>query len=140
DPPPKVNPPPPPPVSRPPAPQPAAPAAPVATPAAAPVAPPSVVHPTAAERRAVAKRRAQRRAARSARARAAAAKNLVAGHGRERANNVLAAGSGSSSSGWGVAFLVVAFSLTLLLFGLALTPAWAVPWSRASRALEARRD
>jgi hypothetical protein len=141
DPPPKANPPPPPAVvTPPPAPQPVAPA-PVAP---APPATPSVVHPTAAERRAVAKRKAARaaqaRARARAQARAAAAKKLAAAHRSERAKDVLAAGSDGPSSDWGLPFLLGAFSLALLMLGLALVPAWVVPWSRASRALEARRD
>jgi hypothetical protein len=37
-------------------------------------------------------------------------------------------------------FLVAAFGAALLMLGLALTPARAVPWSRAARALSDRRD
>ena len=53
---------------------------------------------------------------------------------------MLVAGNDSPSSDWGMAFLITAFSLALLLLGLALTPAWAVPWRRASHKLEARRE
>jgi hypothetical protein len=98
---------------------------------------PSVVHPTAAEHQAAATRRAERKAAR---ARAAAAKRIEAAHRRERARDVLVARSDSPSSDWGLAFLITAFTLALLMLGLALTPAWAVPRGRASRALEARRE
>jgi hypothetical protein len=149
DPPPKSKPLPPPPAQ--PAPQPApvepAPVVP------APVAPPAVVHPTAAElraeakRRAAAKREAKREAiraarARAAKARAAAAKKQAAAQRRERerAKDVLAAGDGNPSSPSGLPFLLVAFSLALVLFGLALTPEWAVPWRRGARALEAHRE
>ena len=44
------------------------------------------------------------------------------------------------SSNSGLPFLLVAFSLALVLLGLALTPAWAVPWRRGARALEERRE
>jgi hypothetical protein len=148
DPPPKANPPPP----AEPAPQPPAPVEPAPV-APAPAAPPAVVHPTAAERRAAAlqeaaaKRQAQRKAAnaaraRAARAKAAAAKKLAAAQRRDRARakDVLAAGDGSPSSNSGLPFLVAAFSMALVLFGLALTPAWAVPWRRGARVLEARRE
>ena len=54
---------------------------------------------------------------------------------------MLAAGStGSSSSNSGLPFLLAAFSLALVLLGLALTPAWAVPWRRGARALEEHRE
>ena len=143
DPPPKANrppPPPPPQASAPTVPQPAAPVA------AAPVAAPSVVHPTVAERRAAAERRvaaarrAQRKAVRAARARAGAAKKLAAAHRRERAQAPLVTMGGTPSSNWGLPFVLVTFCAALLMLGLALTPARAVPWSRASRVLEDRRD
>lgn len=136
DPPPKANPPPPPPSFRPPpAAQPAAPA-PIATPPATP----AVVHPTAAERRAAAELRAKRKAERTARAKRAAAKKLAAAHRRERAQAAPLATAGTTSSNWGLPFLLVVFSAALLMLGLALMPARAVPWSRASRVLEDRRD
>jgi len=53
---------------------------------------------------------------------------------------VLAAGSTSSSSNSGLPFLLAAFSLALVLLGLALTPVWAVPWRRGARALEDHRE
>lgn len=133
DPPPKATPPPAPHVSGPPAAQPAAPV--VVAPAA-----PAVVHPTAAERRAAEARRAQRKAARVARARRSAAKKLAAAHRRERAQPSIVTAGGTPSSGSAIPFLLVTFSAVLLILGLALTPAWAVPWGRASRALEARRE
>jgi len=155
DPPPKSNPPPPPPAQPAPEPAPVEPA-PVAP---APVAPPAVVHPSAAERRAEARRRAaaqrqakleaKRQAIRAARARAVAARAAAAKQQaaaarrqRERAKDVLAAGDGNGgpSSPSGLPFLLVAFSLALVLFGLALTPEWAVPWRRGARALEAHRE
>lgn len=52
----------------------------------------------------------------------------------------MAGASGSSSSSVALPFLLVAFTAALLMLGLALTPARAVPWSRASRVLEDRRD
>lgn len=134
DPPPKAAPPPPPQASGPPAPQPAAPVA------VAPVAAPTVVHPTAAERRAAAARRAKRKAARAKRAQRIAATKLAAAHRRERAQAPLVAASGTPSSSLGLPFLLVVFSAALLMLGLALMPARAVPWSRASRVLEDRRD
>ena len=145
DPPPKAKPAPPPPVSRPApvAPQPVAPVAPT------PVAPaaPAVVHPTAAERRAVAARKARaREVARAKRERAAARKQqaaLLRAHARERrAEQTRLSGpvAGSEPSVSALPFRVVAFGLSLAFLGLALTPAWAVPWGRASRALEERRD
>jgi hypothetical protein len=53
---------------------------------------------------------------------------------------VLVAGNDGASSNWRMAFLFALFSPALLLLALALMPAQVVPWSRASRALEARRD
>ena len=135
DPPPKAPPPAPQPVA-PPAAQPAAPA----PPAIAPAVPPRVAGPTAAERRAAAARRAKRKAARAARAKRAAAERRAAADRRERAPALLVAGRDTPSSSWGTPFLLVAFSAALLLLGLALTPARAVPWNRASQLLEDRRD
>ena len=137
DPPPKVAPPPPPPVraTPPPVTQPVAPA-PVVTPVT-----PSVTHPTAAEIRAAAVLRAKLKAARAARAKAAAAKKAEAARRRERAQDALvSAASNSPSSSWGLPFILIAFSTALVLLGLALMPARAVPWSRASRVLDDRRD
>ena len=134
DPPPKVAPPPPPPVraTPPPATQPVAPA---------PVITPSVTHPTAAEIRAAAVSRAKRKAARAARAKAVAAKKAQAVRRRERAQDALvAASSDTPSSSWGLPFILIGFSIALALLGLALMPARAVPWSRASRVLDDRRD
>ena len=141
DPPPKA-PPPPPAVSRPPAPQPVVPPAaqPAAPPAIAPVAAPQVVHPTAAERRAEAAHRAKRKAARAARASRVAEQKLAVAHRRERAQALLIAANDTPSSSRRMPFLLVAFSAAVLLLGLAGTPARAVPWSRASRVLEDRRD
>ncbi len=71
----------------------------------------------------------------------ATAKKLAAAHRSERAKDVLAAGNtSSSSSNSGLPFLLVAFSLALVLLGLALTPAWAVPWRRGAHALEEHRE
>jgi hypothetical protein len=52
----------------------------------------------------------------------------------------LLAARDTTSSSWGTPFLLAAFGGALLLLGLALTPARAVPWSRASQLLEDRRD
>lgn len=141
DPPPIVKRAPPPPVVQPAAPQPVAPQpvapAPVAV-APAPVAP-AVKRPTAADRRAGAARRAAR--AEAARIRAAVAR-LSHAPRREKSRAPLVAvsdpGPGSSTST--LPFLLVALATGLLFLGLALTPAWAVRWSRVSHVLEERRD
>jgi hypothetical protein len=101
---------------------------------------PSIVHPTPAERRAAAVRRAKRKAARVAKAKLIAAKKGATSDRRIRAQDPLPAGNTTSSSSWGLPFILIAFSTALVLLGLALTPARAVPWSRASRVLEDRRD
>lgn len=140
DPPPKVVPPPPPQAPRPPAPQPAAPPR-FVPPAVTAPARPALVHPTAAERRTAARRRAKRKAARVARAKQRiASTKLAAAHRRERARNVLAAGDDARSSTFAMPFLLLALGGATLLLGLALTPAAVVPWDRASRALEDRRE
>ena len=97
---------------------------------------PAVVHPTVAERRAAAKR-AIAVAARIARTQRLAAQRSVASPRVQRRELSSPAADGSSSA---LPFLIVAFGAALVLLGLALTPAWAVPWHRASRALEDRRD
>jgi hypothetical protein len=107
-----------------------------------------VVHPTAAEQRAVAERRAAVRRAklRAARLeRAAARKRATAARAkaRERAKTKLsprAVAGASPSSSSALPYLIVAFGAALLMLGLALTPASAVPWSRAARVLQDRRD
>jgi hypothetical protein len=113
-----------------------------------------VVHPTAAEQRAVAKRRAtaRRTKLRAARLeRAAALKRATAAleratavrvKARERATTQLSprAAGASSSSPSALPYLLVAFGAALLMLALALTPARAVPWSRAARVLQDRRD
>jgi hypothetical protein len=140
DPPPKSNPVPPPP-------RPVVAPQPVAPVAVAPV----VVQPTAAERRAAAVRQAL--AARRARARVARARARVA---RARSQRIAAkrraapnapavprpelASPGGSSGTSALPFLLVACGAALALLGLALTPAWVVPWSHASRVLEEHRD
>lgn len=132
DPPPKSN-PPPPPVAKPPVVQPVAPPPVAQTPVV-----PAVVHPTAAEQKAAA-RRAELKKARAAQARRAKkAEKVAAAQRRARALTQLSTGRNSSSAA--LPFLFVAFAVALIMLGLALTPAWAVPWSRASRALEDRRD
>jgi hypothetical protein len=97
---------------------------------------PAVGHPTPAESRAAAKRIAVV-AARIARTQRLAVQRSVATSSVRR--RVLSS-SAADGSGSALPFLVVAFGAALLLFGLALTPARAVPWHRASRALEDRRD
>ena len=52
----------------------------------------------------------------------------------------VAAANDTPSSSWGLPFILIAFSTALALLGLALMPARAVPWSRASRVLDDRRD
>jgi hypothetical protein len=101
---------------------------------------PSVVHPTPAERRAAAVRRAKRKAARVAKAKRIAAQKGATSSRRIRAQEPLAAGNNTPSSSRGLPYILVAFSIALVLLGLALTPARAVPWHRASRVLEDRRD
>jgi len=143
DPPPQAKPPPPPPPAPPPvvAPQPVSPEP--VSPQPAPPQPdppavfvPAVVHPTAAERRAAAQR-AIAVAARIARTERIAAQRPVATPRAQRRELSSPASDGSASA---LPFLIVAFGTALVLLGLALTPAWAVPWHRASRALEERRD
>jgi hypothetical protein len=48
--------------------------------------------------------------------------------------------AGASSSGSAFPLLAIAFGVGVLLLGLAVTPARAVPWGRASRALDGSRD
>jgi hypothetical protein len=144
DPPPIKHAPPPPPAPQPqppPAPQPAAPPPPPI--AVTPVAPArSVVHPTAAERRAAQRRRAARiraaiaKAAQSRReGRLGVSTPVVV---RPRPATVAAGPSGSS--GAALPLLLIAFTAAIVMLGLALTPTRAVPWSRASHALEDHRD
>jgi hypothetical protein len=113
-----------------------------------------VVHPTAAERRAVEERRAAARRAKLRAARleqAAALKRATAAleratapgaKARERATTQLSPGAAgaSPSSPSALPYLLVAFGAAVLMLSLALTPARAVPWSRAARVLQDRRD
>jgi hypothetical protein len=90
-------------------------------------------------------RRARARAVRIARAKRAAAQKrrlaLERVHRRERAQTRFSGPAADSpSSPSALPYLIAAFAAALVMLGLALTPAWAVPWHRASRALEARRD
>jgi hypothetical protein len=100
-------------------------------------------------------RRARARAARIARAKRAAAQKrrlalerahrreraLERAHRRERAQTRFSGPAADSpSSPSALPYLIAAFAAALVLLGLALTPARAVPWHRAARALEARRD
>ena len=140
DPPPKSKPPPPPPPQPPPAsrPQPVAPQ-PVAPP---PVAlAPVVTGPTTAERQATARKAAWAKAARVARARRTAAlKRAALARHRERAQAVPSVPAAATASSSALPYLLAAFTVALLMLGLALTPARAVPWSRAARVLDDRRD
>jgi len=52
----------------------------------------------------------------------------------------LVAGAGSPSSSVALPLLLIAFTAAIVMLALALTPARAVPWSRASHALEDHRD
>lgn len=65
-----------------------------------------------------------------------------AAHRRERAQRQLAAPVpvADTPSASAVPYLIVAFGAALLLLGLAVMPAAAVPWSRGSRILEDRRE
>jgi hypothetical protein len=73
----------------------------------------------------------------------AARKRAVAeAHRRELAKTELAAPAvtASAPSSAVLPYLLAAFALGLLILGLAMTPAWAVPWSRGSRILKHHRD
>jgi hypothetical protein len=94
------------------------------------------VHPTAAESRAAAKRIAVV-AARIARTQRLAVQRSVATAQVQRPD---LSSPVANASGSALPFLAVAFGAALLLLGLALTPAWAVPWHRAARALDDRRE
>jgi hypothetical protein len=59
---------------------------------------------------------------------------------REQPPALVAGASGSGSSGVALPILLLAFLSAVVLLGLALTPTRAVPWSRASHALEDHRD
>jgi len=109
---------------------------------------PTVTHPTAAERRATVARRTAKLKAARATARLRAQRAAARATARLRAQRAAAqkevsapvTDPSSSSSSSALPYLLTAFGAALLLLGLALTPAWAVPWSRASRVLEDRRD
>lgn len=149
----KHAPPPPPPAAEPappapqPPPQPPAPQPPPV--AAAPAAPVrSVTHPTAAERRAkAANARAKaaalhaRAARQAARRKAAQAKHRAAATTEQiRAQPPPLAAGASGSSSVALPILLLACLSAVVMLGLALTPTRAVPWSRASHALEDHRD
>jgi hypothetical protein len=149
DPPPIKHAPPPPPAPQPappPAPQPPSlqppPPPPIAVAPAVPL--PNVSHPTAAELRAkAAKRSALRKAARAKRRAARAAKRRTADGSvlvREQPAALVAGASGSGSSSVALPILLLAFLSAVVMLGLALTPTRAVPWNRASHALEDHRD
>ncbi len=87
-------------------------------------------------------RRAKLRAARLERAAARKRATAARAKARERAKTKLtptAAGASPSSSS-ALPYLIAAFGAAFLMLGLALTPARAVPWSRAARVLQDRRD
>jgi hypothetical protein len=139
DPPPLPPPPPAAPAPEPPAPQPVAPPPPVAVVPAGPTA-----SELAARRRAAAARaqqarlRAQRlRAARSTALKKAQQRKLEA---TTRASQQAGLGSPRSTTAKAAPFLLAGLFGAVFLLGLALTPARAVPSSRASRALEDRRE
>ena len=138
DPPPLPPPPPPAPAPEPPAPQPVAPLPPVAVVPAGPSASELAARQRATAARAQqARLRAQRlRAARSA-ALKAKQRKLEA---TTRASQQAGLGSPRSTSAKAAPFLLAGLFGAVFLLGLALTPARAVPSSRASRALEDRRE
>ena len=138
DPPPIKHAPPPPPAPQPApaAPQPAPPPPPVVVTPVAPVAP--VAQPTAAEKRAKARRAARRKAAARAKSRRRVAEGSVIV--REQLPALASGASGTGSSGAALPLLLIAFTAAIVMLGLALTPTRAVPWSRASHALEDHRD
>jgi hypothetical protein len=103
----------------------------------------------AARRRAAAARARQARikAERLRAARAAAqqkkaeARKLAADRAASRADREDAAvGSAESATTDALPILLVGLFAAVLLLGLAMTPAWAVPWPRAARVLEDRRE
>jgi hypothetical protein len=105
-----------------------------------PVAP-AVTPPTAAEQRAkaakrAARRKAERRAAQRAKLRSARTTEQI----RAQPSTIAAGASGSGGSAVALPILVLAFLSAVVMLGLALTPTRAVPWSRASHALEDHRD
>jgi hypothetical protein len=59
---------------------------------------------------------------------------------REQPPALVAGASGSGSSSVALPILLLAFLSAVVMLGLALTPTRAVPWSRASHALEGHRD
>ena len=59
---------------------------------------------------------------------------------REQPPALVAGASGSGSSWVALPILLLAFLSAVVMLGLALTPTRAVPWSRASHALDDRRD
>ena len=125
----------PPPAPQPPSLQPPPPPPPIAVAPAVPV--PNASHPTAAELRAkAAKRAARRRAAQRAKRRSAQTTEQI----RAQPPPLTAGAPASSSSAVALPILLLAFLSGVVMLGLALTPTRAVPWSRASHALEGHRD
>jgi hypothetical protein len=96
---------------------------------------PAVTRPTAAQRAAAALRAAAKAKAKP--------KVKVKAARQGPARKTLGAPSAdppAPSSSSALPYVFAAFCAALLLLGLAITPAWAVPWHRASRVLEDRRD
>jgi hypothetical protein len=147
--PPPLPPPPPPPAAPQPQPQPQPPPAPVQPAAPVAVAP---TRPTSAElaasRRAAAARarKARVKAERLRAARIAALKRqerqrLSAARAAARADRDVAPAATAGSGTWdALPFLLAGLVAALLVLAVAMTPAAAVPWSRAARALEDRRE
>jgi hypothetical protein len=124
--------PPPPPVPQPPptpAPQPPPPPPPVVIAPAAPA--PRVTPPPAAKQKA----RQTRRKARRAKPKVAQPSLVIRAQPPR-----LAAEAGPGSSTIALPFLLAGCTAAILMLALALTPARAVPWSRASDALDDHRD
>ena len=95
-----------------------------------------MTHPTAAELRARAAKRAARRKAAQAKRRSAQTTEQI----RAQPPPLVAGASGSGASSVALPILLLAFLSAVVMLGLAMTPTRAVPWSRASHALEGHRD
>jgi hypothetical protein len=88
-----------------------------------------------------ARQAARLRAARAAAEKKAEARKLAADRAAARADRGGAAvGSAETSSTNALPILLAGLFAAVLLLGLAATPAWAVPWSRAARVLEGKRE
>ena len=85
------------------------------------------------------------RAARAAAAKKAAERKLAADRAADQAaaraeRGDSGVGSGESGTASAVPILLAGLFAAVLLLGLAATPVWAVPWSRAARVLEGKRE